>query len=90
MVVIEVVQQPVFYAKTKGRRYLTLRAAANAEARALLDKKYPKERAEHEQGRMIHPPWHWSSDEKLTKVHSRLVRWILRRHRQQRTSKGLT
>lgn len=35
--------QTLYLAPTKGRRYMTAKSAAYAEARALLDRKYPRE-----------------------------------------------
>lgn len=75
--------RPVFRAPTKGRCYLTARAAADAEARAMLAKKYPTEKAHYERdGYMSDPGYHWSSDERLVKVHKRLTRLLLRAYRQ--------
>lgn len=69
----------VYVAPTKGRRYLSARSAASAESRAMLEKKYPSESADHdEMGRMTYGGWHWSADEHLLKVHLRLERLILR------------
>jgi len=70
--------QTLYLAPTKRRRYLTARAAANAEARAQLDNKYPYERPEYEQGHMIFSGWHWSSDQKLVAAHKRLSRALLK------------
>lgn len=70
--------QTLYRAPTKGRRYLTARAAANAEARAQLDSKYPYERPEYEQGHMISSGWHWSADPKLVAAHKRLSRVLLK------------
>lgn len=81
MAAIEKLTQPVFLAKTSGRRYLTLRSAADAEARAMLKRKYPTERPEYENGQCYFPGYHWSSDERLVKVHARLSRMILKSFR---------
>ena len=70
--------QTLYRAPTKGRRYLTARAAANAEARAQLDSKYPYEHPEYEQGHMIFNGWHWSTDQKLVAAHKRLSRLLLK------------
>lgn len=69
---------PVFYAPTKRRRYLTARAAARAEARAMIERKYPTEGQEFEHGFMTHPGWHWTADNRLVQAHKRLTRLILR------------
>lgn len=73
--------QRVYTAPTKGRRYLTARAAANAEANALLVRKYPTQQAEYEDGRMYYPGYHWTTDERLLRVHKRLARMLLRQLR---------
>ena len=73
----------VFRAPTKGRDYLTVTAAVNAEARALMDKRYPAEREDYDgDGRCTYGGWHWNSDPKLVRVHARLARLILRAFRQ--------
>lgn len=74
MAAIERIERPVYKAPTKGRCYLSIKAAANAEARAMLDARYPSEEPEYEQGRMYYPGWHWSSDKRLVQVHKRLTR----------------
>lgn len=75
---IQVLTQTVYRAPTKGRRYLTARAAAIAEAGAMLELKYPSERPEWDVG---DPGWHWRSDEAHLRTHRRLSRMILRRLR---------
>lgn len=75
---IQVLAQPVYLAPTKGRRYLTARAAAIAEAGAMLEKKYPSERPEWDVG---DPGWHWSSSDDHKRTHKRLARIILKRLR---------
>lgn len=82
MAAIEIVSRPVYKAPTKRRCYLTPKSAANAEASAMLVKKYPTERTEYEEsGRITYGGWHWNSDERLVKVHDRLTRRILRQLR---------
>lgn len=64
----------VYFAPTKGRAYLTLMAAAHAEARAMIERKYPTEVSDctaEDRG------WHWSQDERLVRVKARLARKIL-------------
>lgn len=75
----------VFYAPTKRRRYLTSMAAANGEAAAHLEQKYPTEHAEYGQGRMYYPGYHWSSDEQLVRVHKRYARLLLRALRKEQS-----
>ncbi|MDH0777498.1 hypothetical protein N5C96_29210 [Delftia tsuruhatensis] len=73
----------VFRAPTKGRDYLTVTAAAKAEARALMDERYPPVRAEYDgDGRCTFGGLHWSGDQRLVRVHARLARLILRAFRQ--------
>lgn len=72
------VERPVYFAPTKGRHYLTARGAAVGEANALLVKKYPTEKSEYEYGVVCDPGYHWSSEERLLKVHKRVMRILLR------------
>lgn len=69
-------QATVYLAPTAGRRYLTRKAAANAEARALIRAKYPTEHAEPD---VSYSGWHWSNDDRLVRVYSRLAARIYRR-----------
>jgi hypothetical protein len=77
--------QTLYLAPTKRRRYMTAKSAAYAEARALLDRKYPREYTEYENGMVIYGGWHWSEDERNNRAYERLGRAILRKFRQ---SKG--
>ncbi|WP_429951435.1 hypothetical protein ACQYWY_06985 [Comamonas sediminis] len=81
MAKIQVISRPVFLAPTKGRSYLTAKAAADNEAKALLSNKYPPDRCEYEDGQLIYPGWHWSTDERMQKTHERLSRLLLRQFR---------
>jgi len=72
---IEPLQATVYLAPTARRRYLTKRAAVRAEARALLDRKYPAEKGDESDG---YSRWHWSGDARLARVYDRLVRVIAR------------
>lgn len=74
-------QVTVYRAPTARRRYLTKRAAVRAEARALLDRKYPAENGDDSDG-FSH--WHWSGDDRLSRVYDRLVRALSRRMREVR------
>lgn len=73
----------VYRAPTAGRDFMTLRAAVNKEADALIKKKYPTERARLDDfdGRTVNPGWHYTSDERLVRVHARLKRMLLRQLR---------
>ncbi|WP_082080259.1 hypothetical protein [Cupriavidus basilensis] len=74
--------QQVYTAPTKGRRYLTARGAARAEADAMLTRAYPSDQPEYDDmGRCLYGGFHWSSDERLVRVHKRLMRLLLRRLR---------
>lgn len=77
MAAITIVSRPVYHAPTKGRSYLTVRAAARNEADALISKKYPTERPEYENGMCYFPGWNWRCDEQMQKLHARLARMIL-------------
>ena len=78
---IQIIVRPIYLAPTKGRSYLTPKAAADNEAKALLSKKYPPDRCEQENGQLIYPGWHWSADERMQKTHERLSRLLLRKFR---------
>ncbi|WP_317728944.1 hypothetical protein [Achromobacter xylosoxidans] len=75
---IEQTQRTAYKAPTRGRTYLNPRSAANAEAAAMIQDRYPTEQAEYENGQCYYPGFHWSSDEHLVRVHKRLARIILR------------
>jgi len=68
----------VYYAPTRRRAYLTKDAAAYAEARAMITRKYPIEGRVTENGFVVDSGWHWTEDDRLCKVYARLAR-ILRR-----------
>ncbi|MCA0276315.1 MAG: hypothetical protein LCH86_09940 [Proteobacteria bacterium] len=77
---VETRQATVYFAPTAGRRYLTRKAAAQAEAKALIRAKYPTEPAEHDDaGRCTYPGFHWSNDERLQRVLVRLTARLLAR-----------
>jgi len=91
MAKIQIIERPVYYAPTKGRSYLTAKAAANNEASSQMNNKYPPERCEYENGHLIYPGWHWSEDERMQKTQERLSRLLLRQFRNaQRAMKALT
>lgn len=54
---IEVRQRAVYYSPSRGRAYLTRKAAIRAEAIARIKRKYPTEAASAED---CDPGWHWS------------------------------
>jgi hypothetical protein len=82
MPAVESISRPVFRSPTARRCFLTVRAAADAEARAQLQRKYPTERTTYsESGHIEDPGYHWSGDERLVRVHKRLARAVLRRFR---------
>ena len=78
---IEQIKRPVYRSPLSNRCFLTLRAAVNSEASAMLESKYPKELAEYEGGVCYFSGYHWSSDERLVRAHRRLMRLILRAFR---------
>jgi hypothetical protein len=87
MAALELVPRTVYRAPTARRHYLTPRAAADAEARALVMRKYPTEREGRDHNGMVYDPgWHWSSDPRLVRLHKRLRRSLLRRLRYAATS----
>jgi len=77
MAKIEPNSRTVYLAPTAGRTYLTARAAANREAAAMLERKYPTERDDPECG----GGYHWTQSPTLVKVRQRLARIILRAYR---------
>ena len=73
----------ITYLALNGRRYLSIRAAANACARVRIESKYPTEAAEYEQGRMTYPRFHYSETDwgkkmhrKLTKLYAKRYKWL--------------
>lgn len=68
-------RRTVFFAPGARKHFMTKRAAAQAEAKAMLSKKYPHERPEYDVG---FDGWHWRQDERLCRVYERLWRRILR------------
>lgn len=60
----------VFWAPTARRRYFTRKAAADAEARALIRAKYPTERPDPD---VSFGGWHWQQDDRLCRLHRRLA-----------------
>ncbi len=66
--------QTTTYLALNGRRYLSIKSAANACARKRIEGKYPTERAEFEQGRMTYPGFHYSETDWGQKMHRRLAR----------------
>ena len=74
MASISAMTRTVFLAPTARRAYLTRKAAAGAEARAMIRRKYPTEPSEPG-----YSGWHWSQDDRLCHVHKRLSRMIARR-----------
>jgi len=69
---IQVRTQPVYFAPTARKTFVTKRAAAKAEARARIRAKYPTERSSED-----YKGWHWRSDlphaEKLYRRYSRMI-----------------
>ena len=84
MAAVQPIMRKVYLAPTKGRHYLTARAAANAEAAAMVIKKYPTERDDPHCG----GGWHWTGDPRLIAVQARLCARILRRLRATTTQKA--
>lgn len=64
----------LYYAPTRRKKYQTLTAAAKAEARAQLDRKYPREHGDDQDA-----GWHWSNEAAHMLTYARLSRWLMRR-----------
>lgn len=80
MPAIEIHQRTVYRSPSSRRSFLTAKAAARSEAAMLIKRKYPTESPEYgDYGMMYYPGFHWSEDERLLRVHGRLVRIILRK-----------
>lgn len=77
----------MYLAPTKGRCYLTKRAAIHAEARALIERKHPTERSYTEpDGYMSDPGWHWTALPRHDVLYRRVVRLVAQAaHPDQRT-----
>lgn len=68
----------VYFSPTKGRRYLSLNAAINAETRAIIFAKYPYEKPESEGGYITYPGYDIRADEpeRFDKMYRRLRRLV--------------
>jgi hypothetical protein len=76
-VMIEERQAKVYYSPSAGRRFLTKRAAIRAEARALIEQRYPTERSEYDdRGMCEHPGWHWHLLDNSEKLYRRVCRLV--------------
>ncbi|EJG0809360.1 hypothetical protein [Cronobacter sakazakii] len=71
-------QREVYFAPTRGRCYLTLRGAINAEARAIIFSRYPSTGSVFSDGMLIEDPWSITTDdpERYQKMYRRLKRLI--------------
>uniref|UniRef100_UPI003341C3B3 hypothetical protein n=1 Tax=Castellaniella defragrans TaxID=75697 RepID=UPI003341C3B3 len=79
MAAIQTKPATAYYAPTKGRRYLTARAAAYGEAAAQLENKHPSEATEYDDfGRITYPGYSWREDERFVRVRQRYARLLLR------------
>lgn len=66
----------VYRSSRTGRRYLTLRAAIRAEARAIILAKYPSEKPEYENGYTSYPGFYWRDLPNSEKLYRRVVRLV--------------
>ena len=87
MPMIEMQQRVVYHSPSRRRAYLTSKGAASAEANSMLASKYPTEKAEYDNGFCYYRGYHWTEDERLRRVHERLVRLILRKLKSAPTTK---
>jgi len=66
----------VYYAPTKGRRYLTKRAAVLAEAKAIILNKYPVIEYDTETGEYYNIEY--DEPERYSKMHRRLSKQLMK------------
>ena len=71
---IEVKQAKVYYSPRKRKRYFSLDAACNGEARAIIEAKHPTEEFDPEDGY----GFHWRELERSDVMYRRLARLIKR------------
>lgn len=73
---IQVESAKVYRSPRAGRRYFSLAAAVNAEARAIIKAKYPDERAEYDSGHITYPGFHWVTLPRSEVMYRRLARLV--------------
>jgi hypothetical protein len=73
---IEERTRKVFYSPKAGRCYLTKRAAIYAEARAIIEERYPSENAEDDTG---YEGWYWKTSIPRSDVLLRRVARLVKR-----------
>lgn len=75
---ITVSTRKVWFSPSRGRHFLTSRAAIRAEAHAKIIDRYPPERPDYENGFLIYPGYHIKHDEpeRYQKILRRLMRLI--------------
>ncbi|HHZ4937252.1 TPA: hypothetical protein ACWH67_003384 [Salmonella enterica] len=70
----------VWHSSVKRRRYLSRKAAINAEVRSIIYKLYPAELSEHENGMMTYPGYDIQYDDpvRYAKLYRRIKRLVER------------
>lgn len=67
----------IYYSTRAGRRFLIKRAAIAAEARAIIEAKYPREKSYFDgNGYETEEGWHWRQLERSDVLYRRLCRLI--------------
>ncbi|MBH3213200.1 hypothetical protein [Serratia marcescens] len=68
----------VWFAPTKGRRYLSKSAAIHAETKAKIFSRYPSESPDYENGHLTYQGWNIEYDEpeRYRKMYRRLSRLV--------------
>lgn len=83
---IQTITKQVYRSSLYNKTFITLRGAIRAEARALITKKYPYEKAEYgDFGFQTYSGFYWAEDEHCKKLYKRLVRILTKK---QKNNKG--
>jgi hypothetical protein len=73
---VQAIARTVYHSPRASRCFMTLRAACNAEARAILKAKYPNEGPEYHDGHMTYPGFSWHALPRSDVLYRRLARKV--------------